>query len=186
MPARETYSSPFLSNHLTFSVTIALCINVGQEVKAQGKLSLSQAALCQNNAEGVWSSNCGKSLILLIRAYTTHCQSVFRVHRTPLASDPASINDDIDFTKTNPVNEGCGIDPLVACCNKEEFSENTNYFCLVSCSQAFYPLFLPCHCDLNITLVYWLKYLPIKKVSQRKADLYFLQIYREKFSPTLP
>ena len=121
--------------------------------KSTGKLPLSQAAPCQNNAVSIWSSNCGKSLILLIHAYITHCQSIFRVHRTPFASDPASINDSIDFTKTNPVNEDCGIDPLViACCNKEEFSGNTSYFNLVSCSQASYLVFLPCHHDLDIIL----------------------------------
>lgn len=149
------FRSPSLpSNHLAFRVTIALHISVRQEIKAQGKLPLSQAAPCQNNAVSVWSSNCGKSLILLIHAYISHCQSVFRVHRTPLASDPASVNDSIDFTKTNPVNEGCGIDPLViACCNKEEFSGNTSYFNLVSCSWASYPVFLPCHPDLDIALM---------------------------------
>ena len=153
MSARGTYSPPFLSNHLAFSVTIALCISVGQEIEAQGKLLFSQAAPCQNNAVSVRSNNCGKSFILLIHAYIIHCQSVFRVHRTPLASDPASVNDGIDFTKTNPVNEGCGIDPLViTCCNKEEFSGNTSYFNLVSCSQASYLVFLPCHHNLDITL----------------------------------
>lgn len=116
-------------------------------------LHLSQAAPCQHNAVSVWSGNCGKSLILLIHAYITHCQSIVRVHRTPLASDPVSVNDGLDFTKANPVNEGCGIDPFViACCNKEEVSGNTSYFNLVSCSQASYPVFLLCHHDLDITL----------------------------------
>lgn len=87
-----------------------------------------------------------KSLILLRSAYITHCQSVFRVHRTLLASDPESINDGIDFIRTNPVNEGCGIDLLViASSNKEEFPGKTNYFNRVSCSQTCHLVFLPSH-----------------------------------------
>lgn len=66
-------------------------------------------------------------------------------------SDSASVNDGINFTKTSPVNEGCGIDPLViACCNKEEFSGNRSYFNLACCSQASYVAFLLCHHDLDI------------------------------------
>lgn len=153
---RNLHPSPPLSFQITFQGHYCIvCISVGQEIKAQGKLPLSQAAPCQNNAVSIWSSNCGKSLILLKHAYITHCQSVFRVHRTPLASDPESINDGIDFTRTNPVNEGCGIDPLViASGNKEEFSGNTNYFNWVSCSQTSHLVFLPCHHDIDSALTY--------------------------------
>jgi len=47
----ELKAPPLLFNHLAFSVTIALCISVRQEIKARGKLPLSQAAPCQKCCE---------------------------------------------------------------------------------------------------------------------------------------
>lgn len=45
--------------------------------------------------------------------------------------DPAFVNDGIDFTKANPVNESNGIDPFVISCgNKGKFSGNKNDFSL--------------------------------------------------------
>lgn len=151
---RDLYPSPLSFQIIYLSVSL-LCISVGQEMKAQGKWPLSQAAPWQGNAVSIWKSSCRKSLLLLKHADITHCQSVFRVHRTPLASDPESINDGIDFTRTNPVNEGCGTDPLVtASGNKEEFSGKTNYFNWVSCLQTSHLLFPPSHHDLESALTY--------------------------------
>lgn len=143
--------------------------------KSTGEVTLTTAAPCQNNAVSIRRSICGKSLILLIDAYIAHCQSIFRVHRTPLASDLASVKDGIDFTKTNPVNEDCGIDPpVIACCDKE-FSGNTSYLNLASCSQASSPLPSWFRCYINVWGLYWLRHLPVRKPPKERQTCAFFK-----------